>query len=341
MIPARAILALGLVGCASAAPAPVFPGCPSWARGEAPIQYPHSEYLVGLGIVSPAWDAASAEEGGKNAAFSDIAKQLRVEVAGQSSISEKTGELAQISDQSSVRTSAALQNAQVIGRCLDPTAGTFYLLAVVERRQLAVRTAADLKAANDIGQKAMAETKQLRSSGHIIDALTSARAARQSALDGERLSSLLRTLQGSSEIAPFATVSEIAGFESALRQEAKVRVTVEGDSGVAAAIEEAVTRAGACAERGGVGRAAIEVRGQVENLGSSTSHMIRDAVIGRARGTIEIVRTDSGVTVASVVKETTGGGRSDDTAWRRAAHELAGALAREVGQAIRATLGLE
>ena len=71
------VLVVG-AGCASTAHAAG--ECPDWTRGKPPAAYPIDRYLVGVGVVPGVYDAARGEGRGRDAAQTDITRQLRSRV---------------------------------------------------------------------------------------------------------------------------------------------------------------------------------------------------------------------------------------------------------------------
>jgi hypothetical protein len=337
-------------GCAANKPiVPAGPACPAWTRGTIPDEYPRDRFLVGLGIVGHIWEPARGEEPGRTAALADIARQLRAEVRSETTVHtwERThvDSGTRIDDEASVQSSLTLEGVQVVARCFDPQATTFYTLAVVEREALGRRLRQELEEADGRCRRALEEARRLEGAGQLLEAMAQARSALEAAAQAERFGQTLQAVEPKAAPPPFADRVTVNAYLEQLRARARVGIDAVGaDAMLADAVAQAIAQSGlgvgaTPGPRGPGTREVLRVRVRMEDLGSSQSRLVRGALVVRVAVRIDLIRPETGTALDTFRLERTGGGRDEASGRQRAEGELATALRAELGPRIQRIVG--
>jgi len=312
------VLALG-AGCASTAHAAG--ECPDWTRGKPPAAYPVDRYLVGVGVVPGVYDAARGEGRGRDAAQTDIARQLVSRVESENDFIEhgtRHSSSILITVRDRITTSLVGPGARAVDRCWDWKTTTFYLLAVLDRKEAAARVKADVDAANKKGEGELGAAEAALD-GDPLAAIAPMGRALGAADTVDAQSAVLRALAAAAP-PPFASGARLAEVAQRIKAKTRVQLVID-DPDLRSKISDRLTSAHL--ESTTVpAQATIRITATVETL-----RLERSATLGqfvaRVRASVQLIRADSGAVIGSTAREGTNGGPSGEVARRRAVADAA------------------
>lgn len=347
----RAAPALGLfLGCAGpsapgqgGSPSQAVANCPDWTRHRAPAEYPADRFFVGVGVVDHVYDAAMASERGRNAAQVDIAKQLWSSVKSiidtrEMSSSRGWNELT-VEQRDSVATSMVGPGARTVGTCFDWKATTFYSLAVLDRKEAAVRMATELSSTNRRGSEEVDVVERALSEGRPLEAVGALGRAVELRKSFEQEAAVLRALTSEEHPAAFASDGRLSELAALIRGKATVVIAANDPQGLfAAELAQTLSRRRIQVAGDGV-QALVEVTGKVDSIRAERSSAV-GLYIAVARAEIFIKRRDTGAGIGTVVREAKGGAPTEDLARRRAVVEAVRAALPEVDKVLAPLLSV-
>lgn len=342
-----AAVLMGLVlaaGCSAARPTGASTGsCPGWTRGDPLPGWPRTRALLGFGTANASGDRARAEQEARATAWADLARQIEVNVKAESNLAiweSSSGDSGQkASEAMSVRTSLALDSAEIVAHCYEPDSATVFVLAALERSRFAARGAAGIREANLRGERELEQARAQAAAGRVLEATGSASRALDAALEAEQLARLVRAVSGSGAPPPWTDSSTVAAFLRELRQGARVRVALDATyETVEQAVLRAITASGfALAGTDPDEAAAIVVSGRVEDLGISKPDFGK-FLISRFRVVAQVIRADTGAVIGTVDRQESGGGLNEQLAREQAQSALAQTVSTDVTAILRTAL---
>ena len=299
-------------------------GCPEWTRGKLPAIYPAERFLVGVGVVPRIYNQAMGEAPGRDAAQIDIAKQLLSRVASETITNESASSGGPTSwtvkQRDSVATSLVGPGARTVERCFDWENTTFYVLAVLDRKEAAARVSVDLNAANHRGAEEVDAAEQALAAGRPLDAVAALSRAIVLRAAVEQQSTILRALTATQGPATFMSRPRLDELATAVRARAGVVIAVEDAHGILVPeLSQRLSRLHV--EIGGDRReVAVEISGKVEDV-SVERASLPGIFVAVARAEVVVKRRDSGTVLGSVVRNGKAGAQSEAAARRKAATE--------------------
>ncbi len=339
-----ALAALVLVaGCSSAKPAPARAGsCPGWTRGETLPAWPRTRALLGFGTARTA-DRARGEEEARATAWADIARQIEVSVQSESKLAiwdSSSGDSGQNArEELRVRTSLALDSAEIVAHCFEPETSTVFVLAALEREKFAARGGAQIRELNTHGAGELARSRELAAAGRLLEATASGHRALEAARSAEQLGRLVRAVSGGAAPPAFESSSSMAAWLRELRTGARVRVVMDAaHQTVEQAVLRAITSSGfELAGSDAAEPVAIVVSGKVEDMGISRPDFGK-ILISRVRVVAQVTRADTGAVIGAVDRQESGGGLTEQLAREQAQAALAKTFSAEVKGILEAAL---
>jgi hypothetical protein len=317
--------------------------CPEWTRGKTPAIYPAEKFLVGVGVVPRIYNQATGEAPGRDAAQVNIAKQLLSRVASETITDESasSGGLSSwtVKQRESVATSLVGPGARTVDRCFDWESTTFYVLAVLDRKEAAARASEDFDAANRRGAEEVEAAEKALAAGRPLDAVAALTRAIALRATVEQQSTVLRALTATQAPATFMSRPRLDELATAIRARAGVSIAVQ-DAHEILAPELSQHLSRLHVEIGGDSRkVAVDISGKVEDV-SVERTSLPGIFVAVARAEVVVKRRDTGTVLGSVVREGKGGAPSEAAARRKAATEAIQGIIPSVNKIVEPLLSI-